>query len=90
MPDRPRNGASDTPPALREAHAQLLARLSPPQRLQRVRDLTRAANLMALAGLRRRHPEASERDLLLHLAVLRLGADLVERAYGWRPPADGA
>jgi hypothetical protein len=45
--------------------------------------------MLALAGLRERFPEADERELLLRLAVLRLGADLVWRAYGWRAP-DGS
>ncbi|HKI94089.1 MAG TPA: hypothetical protein VJ992_02245 [Gemmatimonadales bacterium] len=55
-----------------------------------MRDLTRAANLVAVAGLRTRFPAASEDELLLRLAALRLGPELVERAYGWRAPADGA
>jgi hypothetical protein len=80
---------SDTPPEVLAEHARLVAALSPEQRWQRVRDLNAAANTMALAGLRSRHPEASERELLLRLAVLRLGADLVEVVYGWRA-ADGA
>ncbi len=80
----------DTTPEAREVHTRLIARLSPAERARRVRDLTIGANALALAGLRRRHPEATEPELLLRLAALRLGADLVERAYGWRAPADDA
>lgn len=47
-----------------------------------VRAVTRAANEMALAGLRLRHPAASRGELLLELARLRLGNEIVERVYG--------
>lgn len=55
----------------------------------RVVELTQAACILALAGLRGRYPAAQESELLLRLAVLRLGAETVHRAYGWRAP-DGA
>jgi len=72
------------------AHARLVAMLSPAERARRMRDLTLAACVAALAGLRSRHPKATDQELLLRLAVLRLGAPVVERVYGWRAPADGA
>jgi len=63
--------------------------MSPAEKATRVVELTRAACMLTLAGLRQRHPGANESELLLRLAVLRLGADAVSRAYGWRAP-DGA
>jgi hypothetical protein len=81
---------SDTAPEAQATHARVVAQLSAAERVQRARDLTLTANALALAGLRRRHPAAGERELLLRLAALRLGADVVERAYGWRAPADDA
>jgi hypothetical protein len=65
------------------------ARMSPAEKAARVVNLTQAACTLALAGLRSRHPDAPEPELLLRLAQLRLGADTVRRAYGWRAP-DGA
>jgi len=62
------------------------ARMSPAEKARRVVDLTRTACTLALAGLRSRHPEAHEAELLLRLAELRLGAETVRRAYGWRAP----
>lgn len=64
--------------------------MTPAEKARRVDELTKGACLLALAGLRKRHPEASEGELLLRLAVLRLGAPLVARAYGWSEPRDGA
>jgi len=63
--------------------------MSPAEKAARVAALTRTACMLALAGLRSRHPAADERELLLRLAVLRLGAETVHRVYGWRAP-DGA
>ena len=37
---------------------------------------------------KRRHPNASEQELLLQLAAVRLGPDLTFRAYGWRASDD--
>jgi len=81
---------SDTSPRALEEHARLVAGLTPAERAARVRDLTAGASLVALAGLRDRYPGASEAELLLRLAVLRLGADVVARAYGWRASDHGA
>ncbi len=65
--------------------------MSPAEKAARVVALTRAANTLALAGLRVRHPEASDGELLLRLAAIRLGPDLVRRVYGWSAPGpDGA
>jgi len=62
------------------------ARMSPAEKAARVVELTQAACTLSLAGLRARHPHATEPDLLLRLAALRLGAETVRRAYGWRAP----
>ncbi|HEX9727937.1 MAG TPA: hypothetical protein VGA37_05495 [Gemmatimonadales bacterium] len=67
----------------------MIAAMPPAERMRRTRELTIAASLAALAGLRRRHPAATDGELLLRLAVLRLGAEVVERVYGWRVPRDG-
>ena len=53
------------------------------------RRMTLGACQMAVAGLKQRYPEAGAAELLLRLAVLRLGAETVARAYGWVAPRDG-
>lgn len=62
--------------------------MSPAQKAACVTNLTNMVSSLAIAGLRLRHPSATERELLLRLAVRRLGADVVERVYGWRAPDD--
>lgn len=46
-----------------------------------VNGASRAARAFALAGLRQRHPSASERELVARLAVITLGAPLARRVY---------
>ena len=81
--------SADTTPDADAVRFERYARMSPVEKAARVLELTRATCTLALEGLRARHPAADERELLLRLAVLRLGAETVGRAYGWRAP-DGA
>lgn len=80
---------SDTTPDADRARFDRYARTSAADKAARVAELTRSACTLALAGLRIRHPQAAEPELLLRLAVLRLGAEAVREAYGWQAP-DGA
>ena len=73
---------NDTAPAMAELLRRRYAAMSPTEKAERLRAITLAANRMALAGLRARHPQASESSLLLELARMRLGDDLVRRVYG--------
>jgi len=78
----PAHGVDDTSPETRTVLARLYAQMSPAEKLERLRAVTLAANRLALAGLRARHPDATEGALLLELAKLRLGDDLARRVYG--------
>jgi hypothetical protein len=60
------------------------------EKWQRMVELNHSARLLALAGLRRRHPGASEAELRRRLADLILGPELAERAYGPLPEPDHA
>jgi hypothetical protein len=63
--------------------------LTPQEKVRQVMDCNAASEAMALAGLRGRHPEASERELRLRLAALRLGRPLMIAAFGWDPERSG-
>ena len=80
---------ADSAPDATAVQSEIYRRMSSHQKARCLREVCLSANTLALTGLRQRHPSATERELLLRLAVLRLGEDLVFRAYGWRPP-DGA
>lgn len=77
-------GALDTSPEAEARRFELYRRLTPAEKARRVSDLTEGSCRLALAGLRLRYPAADDHELLLRLAVLRLGAETVARAYGWR------
>jgi len=79
----------DTSPDIETLRFERYARMSPAEKAERVTALTRGACTLALAGLRQRYPHADRNELLLRLATLRLGAETVWRAYGWRAP-DGS
>jgi hypothetical protein len=85
----PPSPLTDTSPDADAVRLERYARMTPAEKAARVVALTRTACTLSLAGLRERHPDADEQELLLRLAVLRLGPELVSRAYGWRAP-DGA
>jgi len=75
----------DTDANARQVQSRLYAAMSPAEKLRRMSDLTAAANHLALVGLRARHPGEPDGQLLLRLARLRIGDDLVRRAYGELP-----
>ncbi|HZE88049.1 MAG TPA: hypothetical protein VE404_00810 [Verrucomicrobiae bacterium] len=55
--------------------------MTPAEKLHLVREISRAADTMCLAGIRMRHPEATDREIFLRFAVIRLGAELAGLAY---------
>ena len=75
---------NDTSADLRRVQRELYALMTPAEKLRRMSQLTLAVNELALAGLAARHPDESRQVLLLRLARLRLGDDLVDRVYGAR------
>ena len=55
------------------------------EKWQRMAELNRSLRLLALAGLRRRYPHASEAELRRRLADLILGPEQAASAYGTSP-----
>jgi len=78
--------SSDTSPAVDAIRFERYSRMSPAEKAKRITELTRTACMLALEGLRARHPAADKAELLLRLAVLRLGPETVRHVYGWRAP----
>lgn len=57
--------------------------MSPADKLRIFRQLSLATQELALAGIRRRFPEASPRELRLRLAATRLDRETLRDAFGW-------
>ena len=48
-------------------------------------ELSEMVRRLSLAGVRLRHPGASERELLLRMVALQVPRDLMIPAYDWHP-----
>ena len=75
-------GLSDTHPAAERVQIELMRQAPPWRKLHMLGQLNQTVKLMALSGLRRRYPQASEKELHRRLADLLLGAELAARVYG--------
>ena len=75
----------DTGPEAEQVLIELLRRAPVARKLEMLGQMNAAARMLALQGLRVRHPSASEAQLQRYLADLLLGAELAARAYGPRP-----
>ena len=71
----------DTTADIEQRQVEAWRRLSPVERLRLVTDTTRAVMDLSLAGIRRRHPQASERECFLRLAAIRLGVNTTRQIY---------
>jgi hypothetical protein len=59
-------------------------RMTPREKAAQLTALCRAAHRLHLAGLRMRHPEASQEELEWRAACIRMGREVVERIRPWR------
>ena len=73
--------AADTTADIEQRQVDAWRRLSPLERLRLVSETTRAVMDLSLAGIRRRHPQASERECFLRLAAILLGVDTTRQVY---------
>jgi len=78
-----RTPPNDTDPAVEALLIEGYRKMSPAQKLERVRALNHAVQKLALADIRRRHPDADEREQALRLASRWLDPELMIRAFGW-------
>lgn len=73
--------SADTTAGIEQRQIDAWRRLSSIDRLRLVSDATRAVIDLSLAGIRRRHPQASERDCFLRLSAILLGVETTRRIY---------
>lgn len=57
--------------------------MTPAQKLEIVTQLTQTVQQLAMADVRRRHPNANEREIELRAASRWLDPALMLRAFGW-------
>src|SRR5205085_6844064 len=80
---------NDTDPLVEAMLVEGYRGMSPSQKLERVRALTRAVQELALLDIRRRQPDADEREQALRLASRWIEPELMVRAFGWDVRAVG-
>ena len=74
---------NDTHPKIEALLIEGYRRMSPAQKLERVRALSRAVQEFALLDVRRRHPNADAREQALRVASRWIEPELMLRAFGW-------
>lgn len=74
--------ASDTTVAVDEFVFEGFRRMTPAERLELASAASRAVEQLAIAGLRLRHPDATDEELRRRAGALRLGPELTRRAFG--------
>jgi len=79
----------DTPPEIEEIILEGYRKMSAAQKLKIMQDLNRAAQLLALSDIKRRYPEAVNRELQLRLASRWIEPELMRRAFGWDREVEG-
>ena len=79
----------DTSPEIEAILTEIYRRMPEGQKLRQVSELTRAVQELALADIRERHPNASEREWQLRLISRWLDAATMRLVYGWDPDQEG-
>ena len=79
----------DTSPEAWEVYVRLIRQMTPEQRLLRACDLSGMVRQLALAGIRQRHPNASDDGVRKRFAAITLGPELARKVYGWDSEMDG-
>jgi hypothetical protein len=74
---------NDTDPRIEAILIAGYRAMSAAEKAERVSELTRAVQEMALLDIRRRHPEADEREQALRVASRWLDPELMKRVFGW-------
>jgi hypothetical protein len=73
---------SDTHPKMEALQIRLLREASPARKMEMLAGLNSSARTLALCGLRKRYPGASESELRRRLAGILLGEELAGKVYG--------
>jgi hypothetical protein len=81
--------AEDTPIEIEHIQMELLSRLSPAQKMERMVSLNRSLRSMVRAQIRQRYPDASEREIDLRTASRWLDPEMMAKAFGWDPRVEG-
>jgi len=80
--------SADTRPETVRVLLEGYRRMTPAEKVARVIDLSRATGQLAAARIRAQYPTATDREVRLRLAALRLGRETMVRVFGWDPECE--
>jgi len=80
---------NDTPVHVQRMLIAGYRKMTPQQKLQRVSELTKAVQQLALARIRQQYGDISEREQRLRLAALWLNRETMIRVFDWDPQKSG-
>jgi len=80
---------NDTDIKAERIYLKLLKESPPWRKAAMVDSLTQACQELAIAGIRRRHPNASEKEIRMRAASLWLDRNLMVRIFNWDPAREG-
>jgi hypothetical protein len=72
---------ADTSQEAWQVFLDLQRRTPPAEKIRRAMSLSKTVQLLSEAGLRRKFPEATDREIFLKRVRLTLGEDLFQKAY---------
>jgi hypothetical protein len=73
---------ADTSPEAWKVWLDLMRKMPPEEKLRRTFEYSAMVRSLAESTLRRKHPQANEREIFLRAARQRLGPELFARVYG--------
>ncbi|KXB05587.1 hypothetical protein AKJ51_04925, partial [candidate division MSBL1 archaeon SCGC-AAA382A20] len=79
----------DTSPEAHRIMIEGYRKMAPHEKMEQVNALTRNVREMALARIRREHPDCSEREMKLRLASLWLDRETMIKVFDWDPEEEG-
>jgi hypothetical protein len=80
---------NDTSKEAEQVYLKLLREAPPWRKAAMVDSLSRSCQELAAAGIRLRHPNASEREVRMRLAALWLDREVMMRVFHWDPEREG-
>jgi hypothetical protein len=79
----------DTSPEAERILIEAYRRMTPAEKLRKMRDLNDFACRLIEGDVRRRHPSDSDRDRQLRVASRYLPAEVMRTVFGWDPDVMG-
>ena len=80
---------NDTPPHIQKVLIAGYRNMTPREKMQRVTELNKAVQQLALARIRKQYGEISQREQRLRLAGLWLNRETMIRVFDWDPEKKG-